>query len=46
MQATGIGLFHATVTQVSTVQATTVVVLLLINEIGYHALIPRRRRAG
>jgi hypothetical protein len=32
MQATGIGLFHA-----------TVMVLLLINELGFHALIPRRR---
>jgi O-antigen/teichoic acid export membrane protein len=43
IQATGIGLFHATVTQVATVQAATVLVLLLINEVGFHALIRRRR---
>jgi O-antigen/teichoic acid export membrane protein len=45
MQALGIGLFHASVTQVATVQAATVVTLLLINELGFHALIPRRRHA-
>jgi O-antigen/teichoic acid export membrane protein len=43
MQAAGIGLFHSTVTQVASVQAATVVVLLLINELGFHALLPRRR---
>jgi uncharacterized protein YybS (DUF2232 family) len=43
MQATGIGLFHANVKEVATVQAATVMVLLLINELGFHALIPRRR---
>jgi O-antigen/teichoic acid export membrane protein len=45
MQATGIALFHADVTQVATVQATTVMLLLLINELGFHALIPRRQHA-
>jgi O-antigen/teichoic acid export membrane protein len=45
MQATGIGLFHSTVTEVATVQAATVATLLLINELGLHALIPRRQRA-
>jgi O-antigen/teichoic acid export membrane protein len=45
LQATGIGLFHASVTQVATVQAVTVLVLLVINEIRLHALIPRRRDA-
>jgi O-antigen/teichoic acid export membrane protein len=43
IQATGIGLFHSSVTQVATVQAATVVVLLLINELGFHALLPRPR---
>jgi hypothetical protein len=43
MQATGIALFHADVTQVATVQAATVTLLLLINELGIHALIPRPR---
>ncbi len=43
MQATGIGLFHSTVTQVATVQAATVLILLVINELRFHALIPRRR---
>jgi O-antigen/teichoic acid export membrane protein len=45
VQATGIGLFHSSVTQVASVQATTVIVLLAINELGFHALIPRRRHA-
>lgn len=45
LQATGIGLFHSSVAQVAMVQAATVVVLLLINEFGFHALIPRRRHA-
>jgi O-antigen/teichoic acid export membrane protein len=43
MQASGISLFHSTVTEVAVVQAVTVTVLLVINELGFHALLPRLR---
>jgi O-antigen/teichoic acid export membrane protein len=41
LQATGIGLFHANPTQIAMVQASVVALLLLINELGFHALVRR-----
>jgi hypothetical protein len=47
LQATGISLFHDTPTEVATVQATVVAILLLVNEAAFHSLLrPVRREAA
>jgi O-antigen/teichoic acid export membrane protein len=43
IQAVGISLFHGSPAQVAAVQAGTVGVMLLLNELGPHALLMRRR---
>ena len=39
-----IAMFHASVTQVAGMQAVTVLVLLLVNEVWFHPLLPWSRR--